>query len=140
MAFVSPGLILHGGNKGDCLYVPGHCLGALEIYNFLIGCPLPRRMSLCPFKNEAHRLVFPCGRLPSSLDWSRLICFLFCRQLQLTGGTTGISSTTLNLTLSRRIQTSRCRTSFCLGRRCRSSGPLRRGDSCRTTTSRDISS
>ena len=40
-------LILHWGNEGDCLHAPGHCFGSpwkspVEIYNFLIGCPLHR--------------------------------------------------------------------------------------------------
>ena len=37
--------------KGNCRHAPDHCLGALKmlqskIYNFLIGCPLPRRLCI----------------------------------------------------------------------------------------------
>ena len=43
------GLILHGGNEGDCplviALVPLKCY-TVKIYNFLIGCPLPRRKCL----------------------------------------------------------------------------------------------
>ena len=60
LAYVSrSGLILHGGNKAIASTMPpGHCLGALknapvEMYNVLIGCPLPR----CSFKNEAYSPV-----------------------------------------------------------------------------------
>ena len=47
----SPGLILHGGNGGDCLRCPlplPWCPwnAPVEIYNFLIGCPLPKRKCL----------------------------------------------------------------------------------------------
>ena len=39
------GLILHGGNGGDCLLPLPWCPwnAPVEICNFLIGCPLPRR-------------------------------------------------------------------------------------------------
>ena len=40
------GRVLHRGNKGDCLHAPGHCIGALEVYIFLIRFPLPRRKCL----------------------------------------------------------------------------------------------
>ena len=45
------GLILHGGNGGDCLRCPlslPWCPwnAPVEIYNFLIGCPLPKRNCL----------------------------------------------------------------------------------------------
>ena len=56
------GLILHGGNKGDCLHAPGQCLGALEmlwtveIYIFLNESPLPRRKCLgaLAFSKTSH--------------------------------------------------------------------------------------
>ena len=45
------GLILHGGNEGDCHRVPWSlpwCLwnASVQIYNFIIGFPLPRRKCL----------------------------------------------------------------------------------------------
>ena len=46
-----PGLILHGGNEGDCLRVPWSLPwcpwnAPVQICNFIIGCPLPRRNCL----------------------------------------------------------------------------------------------
>ena len=47
----SPGLILHEGNEGDCLYAPWLLIwcswnAPVQICNFIIGCPLPRRKCL----------------------------------------------------------------------------------------------
>ena len=48
---VHSGLILHGGNEGDCLRCPMSLPwcprnAPVEIYNFLIGCPLPKKKCL----------------------------------------------------------------------------------------------
>ena len=48
------GLILHGGNEGDCLRCPlslPWCPwnAPVGIYNFLIGCPLPKKRSIQPW-------------------------------------------------------------------------------------------
>ena len=60
---MNAGLILHGGTVLICLdapwslpWCPENAL-AVEIYNFIIGCPLPRRKCLkvpapCPFKQS----------------------------------------------------------------------------------------
>ena len=47
----SPGLILHGGNEGDCLRVPWSLpwcpwIAPVQICNFIIGCSLPRSKCL----------------------------------------------------------------------------------------------
>ena len=56
------GVLLHRGNKGDCLYAPWSMPSCpwnaqVAIYNFLIaiGCPSKEKMPWCPcpFKNEA---------------------------------------------------------------------------------------
>ena len=56
-----PGLILHGGNRGDCLRCPlplPWCPwnAPVELYNFLIhvGCPLSRRKCLGALSKTKH--------------------------------------------------------------------------------------
>ena len=52
-SYKHPGLILHGGNEGDCLHAPWSLpwctwYAPVQVYNFLMAwCP-------CPFKNEAN--------------------------------------------------------------------------------------
>ena len=51
-------LILHGGNEGNCLHAPWSMPWGLEkqveIYNFLIGCPLPRRQCVGALSKTKH--------------------------------------------------------------------------------------
>ena len=67
----SAGLILHGGNEGDCLRVPWSLPWCprndpVQICNFIKGCPLPRKkcLGVLAFSKTKHTGLDRSSTLP----------------------------------------------------------------------------
>ena len=76
IANLGAGLILHRGNEGDCLRCPWPLPwcpwnAPVEIYNFLIGCPLPKeKMLWCPCLFQKGSIqACGCDPLIHSSQW-----------------------------------------------------------------------